>query len=169
MLQQTMHKSNALCLKTYEKHTLKDFNYYMILQRNQATSTPAQTSVLKALLKWRDYVARVEDESQPFVLPNHIMFAMASALPTSRSELRDCCRSQYGSIIAKYQDDLLALISAKLERAQQKKTQKKNTHVVFGEFKPSQNPEALKSSHTHLACKSAQSQVRLVEGSLPMF
>jgi len=33
-LLQTLHKSNALCLKTYEKPVLKDFNYHMIVQRH---------------------------------------------------------------------------------------------------------------------------------------
>ena len=110
-----MHKSNAVCLKTYEKHITRDFNYYMILQRNEATSSITQTSVLKAILKWRDYVARVEDESPAFVMPNHIMFSISSSLPTTKNELRDCCRSQFGSMVAKYQNDIIELVNRKLE------------------------------------------------------
>jgi exosome complex exonuclease RRP6 len=31
-----LHKSNGICLKTWEKQIVKDFNYHMILQRNEA-------------------------------------------------------------------------------------------------------------------------------------
>ena len=41
LLKLAMHKSNGICLKTYEKHIVKDFNYYMILQRNEAHNTVA--------------------------------------------------------------------------------------------------------------------------------
>jgi exosome complex exonuclease RRP6 len=62
-LKSVLHKSSALCLKTYEKSVVKDYNYYMIVARNKTTQTAKQSSVLKVLLKWRDYIARVEDES----------------------------------------------------------------------------------------------------------
>jgi len=31
LLKLTLHKSNGICLKIYEKHIVKDFNYHMIL------------------------------------------------------------------------------------------------------------------------------------------
>lgn len=93
MLKQVYHKSNALCLKQYEKPIVKDYNYYMIVSRNNQIKTVKQISVLKMLLKWRDYIARVEDESTPYTLPNHILFQLGQDMPTTRNELRDSCRS----------------------------------------------------------------------------
>ena len=93
-------------MKVWEKHIVKDFNYHMILQRNQATSTLSQSSVLKALLKWRDYIARVEDESPSYIMPNHVLFTFGSNMPVSRNEFRDCCRSNFNSMMLKYQDDI---------------------------------------------------------------
>lgn len=46
----------------------------MIVARNNTASTVKQTSVLKMLLKWRDYIARTEDESVAYTMPNNIMF-----------------------------------------------------------------------------------------------
>ena len=72
-----MIKSHQICLKTWEKPIVKDHSYQMIIQRNQIYNSLAQTSILKALLKFRDYIARVEDESNHFVMPNQILFQIA--------------------------------------------------------------------------------------------
>lgn len=68
------HKSNAICLKVYQKQQTKDYNYYMILGRNKTLQSRSEFSTLKALLKWRDYIARIEDESPAYVMPNHVLF-----------------------------------------------------------------------------------------------
>ena len=93
-----MQRSNALCLNTWEKHQLKDYNYHLIVQRQQVHSTETQTSVLKALLKFRDFVSRVQDESAHYILPNHALFQVAARMPESRSELRDCLRTNWGPV-----------------------------------------------------------------------
>lgn len=36
---QVLHKSNAICFKTYEKPIVKDYNYYMIIGRNKTLQT----------------------------------------------------------------------------------------------------------------------------------
>ena len=69
-----MHKSQALCLRTFEKPQVKDYSYHMIIQRNQIHNSQAQTSILKALLKYRDFIARQEDESPNYMIANHIIF-----------------------------------------------------------------------------------------------
>lgn len=39
---QTLHKSNALSLKAYEKPVVKDFNYSMIIGRNKTLNSLSQ-------------------------------------------------------------------------------------------------------------------------------
>jgi len=53
----------------------------MIVGRNKVVQTMNQIGALKSLLKWRDYVSRLDDESHPYMLPNHIMFQIAKDLP----------------------------------------------------------------------------------------
>ena len=52
-----------MCFKTYEKPVVKDYNYYMIVGRNKTLQSLAQLKCLKTVMKWRDYIARIEDES----------------------------------------------------------------------------------------------------------
>ena len=137
-----MHRSNGICLKTFEKHITKDFNYHMIIQRNSAHNSVTQISVLKAILKWRDYVARVEDESHHYIMPNYVLFSMSKVMPTTRNEFRECCRSNFTSIMLKYQDDIIKLVDKKIKSSKLKSQKKPNHHVSFDEnTKPSMNPE----------------------------
>jgi len=92
-LKAVYHKSSALCLKSYEKPEVKDYNFYMLVARNKALQSLNQVRVLKMLLKWRDFVARKEDESNHYMLPNHVLFQIGRDLPTTRNELRDSCRA----------------------------------------------------------------------------
>jgi exosome complex exonuclease RRP6 len=69
LLRAVMHQSGSLCLKVYEKPTVKDFKYYEIVAKNSILQTEAQNRVLKLLLKYRDYVARLDDESPQHMLP----------------------------------------------------------------------------------------------------
>lgn len=69
LLRAVMHQSGSLCLKVYEKPLVKDFKYYEIVAKNSILQTEAQNRVLKLLLKYRDYVARLDDESPQYMLP----------------------------------------------------------------------------------------------------
>lgn len=118
LLRSTYHKSSALCLKTYQKPTVKDYNFFAIVERSRLTHTVNQLSVLKLLLKWRDFVARIDDESTHYMLPNHILFSIAKDLPSTKNELRDCRRaSGEPPALQKYQDQLLALIGQRLNKS----------------------------------------------------
>ena len=130
MLKQTLHKSNALCLKTYEKPLTKDFNYFMIVGRNRTLQTLAEISTLKAVLKWRDYIARLEDESVGYVMPNHVLFQICKDLPLTLNELRDSCRTNMTPVITKYADELIKLIAEKVNKA---KNYGSKSHVKFDE------------------------------------
>lgn len=93
LLRSTCHKSHALTLKVYQKPVVKDYNYFAIVERSRHTHSFNQLRVLKMLLKWRDFVARLDDESCHYMLPNHILFAIAKEMPSTKNELRDCRRA----------------------------------------------------------------------------
>jgi exosome complex exonuclease RRP6 len=104
----------------------------MIIGRNKTLQSRSQFSVLKALLKWRDYVARVEDESTGYIMPNHVLFQLGKDMPTTVNELRDCCRANMSTLIMKYGDDLIKVIRDKIDRVKGKQI---NTHIKFDEVK----------------------------------
>ena len=68
LLRAAMRKSGSLCLKVYEKPVLKDNNYYMVIKKNSKLMSATQKRVIKLLLKLRDYVARLDDESPHYML-----------------------------------------------------------------------------------------------------
>lgn len=105
LLRATIHSSVGIALKAYQKPVLKDYLYFGLLERARHTHTLNQMRILKMMLKWRDYVARLDDESTHYMLPNHILFAIAKEMPTTKNELRDCRRaSAEPPAVQKYQD-----------------------------------------------------------------
>lgn len=125
LLRSTLHKTNAIAMKAYQKPTVKDYNHYAIVERSRHTHTPNQLRVLKMLLKWRDYVARIDDESPSYMLPNHILFQVAKEMPTTKNELRDCRRaSAEPPAFMKYQEQLMQLIGKKLAGSSKKDSAK---------------------------------------------
>lgn len=108
----------------------------MVVGRNRTLNTTAQISVLKMMLKWRDYVARVDDESPAYMFPNHIMFQISKDLPKTANELRDSCRATLPPAVQKYQNDLLSLIKQKVERKPKEVKSTVNLNIKFDAVQP---------------------------------
>jgi exosome complex exonuclease RRP6 len=86
-----MEKSISLCKKVYKKVVIKDDNYRMMIKKNCKEMSVEQIRVAKLLLKWRDYVARLNDESPHYMLPKDILFEIAKGLPNTPKAMSDCC------------------------------------------------------------------------------
>lgn len=155
-----------MTLRTWEKHIVKDFNYWMILQRNEAHNSRAQASVLKGLMKYRDFIARIEDESPSFFIPNHVMFSISKSMPTTRNEFRDCCRTNFTAMLLKYQEEIVTLVARKVKSSKEKQT---NTHVVFeNNVQAAHNPEAKEEIYnTEMEEEVNKLASDYVEGQLP--
>ncbi|KAG0328147.1 exosome nuclease subunit [Podila humilis] len=50
-----------------------------------------QFAVFKALHAWRDHLAREEDDSLRYVLPNHMLFTMSEKMPIESAGVLGCC------------------------------------------------------------------------------
>lgn len=88
-----LQKSSETALKRYE-HPIYDADlgqgatgWYRLLSRTPVLLSKQQFSVFRALHKWRDDVAREQDDSTHYIMPNHNIFTLAKALPSSRAEL----------------------------------------------------------------------------------
>lgn len=64
---------------------------------------------------WRDRLARQEDESTNYVLPNHMLFRIAASMPTDVASLLACC-SPVPPLVRLYASDLVVLIQPLKER-----------------------------------------------------
>ncbi|GJM93740.1 hypothetical protein PR202_ga10325 [Eleusine coracana subsp. coracana] len=66
-----VHKhSNEICLQFYEKEVLTDKSYLHIYGLQEHELNAKQLAVVAALHNWRDGIARQEDESTGYILPN---------------------------------------------------------------------------------------------------
>ncbi|KAJ3274992.1 Exosome component 10 [Terramyces sp. JEL0728] len=72
-------------------------------------------AVFRALHAWRDHVARQEDESLRFVLPNHMLFNLCRTMPITAKDILSVC-SPTPSLVRLYCQELAVLISETLEQ-----------------------------------------------------
>ncbi|XP_071945756.1 exosome complex component 10-like [Antedon mediterranea] len=91
LLLSTLDRSKLVCLKRYEKPIFTEDSYLHTYRRSRKTLNRKQLFAYKLLYAWRDSVARVEDESIGYVLPNHMLFQIAENLPRESEGVLACC------------------------------------------------------------------------------
>lgn len=69
------------------EHGLGPGGWYDLLSRNPGVLSKEQFAVFKAAHKWRDEVARAEDEGLQCVFPKHVLFKLSSAMPLDMGTL----------------------------------------------------------------------------------
>lgn len=85
-------KSNEICGRAYEKPAYDpEDSWKSTFYKYAKPFTKQQMNIFKALHAWRDHIAREEDESVRFVLPNHMLFQIAEKMPTQISDILACC------------------------------------------------------------------------------
>ncbi|KAJ2799389.1 exosome nuclease subunit [Coemansia helicoidea] len=93
-----LQRSGQTALKTYAKEGYDADNgqgaggWVRLLRKWAHPLTPPQLAVFRALHQWRDSCAREEDESIRYVLPNHMLFAIADRMPADEARLLAACR-----------------------------------------------------------------------------
>ncbi|KAK2727191.1 hypothetical protein QYM36_007875, partial [Artemia franciscana] len=75
----------------YEKPRTDDESHLGLYWKSKKMFDPRQMTALKELFLWRDKVAREEDESTNFVLPNHQLLQISEHLPREMQGLLACC------------------------------------------------------------------------------
>ncbi|RWS25027.1 Exosome component 10-like protein [Leptotrombidium deliense] len=91
LLRATFDRSRQVCLKKYEKPVLNEVSYLALVKKSKSILNNRQLFALKELLVWRDKIARVEDESLGYVLPNHMILHIAEVLPREQQGILACC------------------------------------------------------------------------------
>lgn len=83
--------STDLCMKRYEKVTIKPDSHMDMYRKSKRIFNNQQFYALEKLFAWRDAIARTEDESYAYVLPNHMMLQIAENLPREMQGILACC------------------------------------------------------------------------------
>ncbi|KAK4272349.1 hypothetical protein QN277_020917 [Acacia crassicarpa] len=87
-------RSCDICMQLYEKELLTANSYLYIYGLQGAGFNAQQLAIVSGLCEWRDVVARTEDESTGYVLPNKILLEIAKQMPVTTSKLRRMLKSK---------------------------------------------------------------------------
>jgi len=90
-LARVLSESSKVCLQLYNKPTFDPEGYRSILFKHKKSFNSQQEAALASLFAWRDSLARQEDESVGYVLPNHMMISIAEVLPREPNGILACC------------------------------------------------------------------------------
>ncbi|XP_050309849.1 exosome component 10-like isoform X2 [Anthonomus grandis grandis] len=91
LLKAVIGQSTALCLKRYFKPIWNEQSHMEFYRRCHRNFDNRQLFALKEIYKWRDRLARSEDESTGYVLPNNMLLEIAGRLPKEMQGILACC------------------------------------------------------------------------------
>ena len=75
-----LSQSARVTLSVYVKPTFDPNGFQPILFKHKKSFDSQQLAALSSLYAWRDTIARQEDESVGYVLPNHMMISIAEVM-----------------------------------------------------------------------------------------
>ncbi|XP_022742692.1 protein RRP6-like 2 [Durio zibethinus] len=88
-------RSSDVCMQLYEKELLTENSYLHVYGLQGAGFNAGQLAIVAGLCEWRDIIARGEDESTGYVLPNKILLEIAKQMPVTASKLRPLLKSKH--------------------------------------------------------------------------
>ncbi|RYQ86461.1 hypothetical protein HN873_072721 [Arachis hypogaea] len=108
--------SYDVCMQLYEKELLTENSYLHIYGLQGADFNAQQLAIVSGLCEWRDLVARAEDESTGYVLPNKSLLEIAKQMPLTTSKLRRLVKSKH-PYIEHNLDTVVSIIRNSLQNA----------------------------------------------------
>eukprot|EP00058_Branchiostoma_floridae_P005020 XP_002590508.1 hypothetical protein BRAFLDRAFT_124507 [Branchiostoma floridae] len=91
LLHNTLERSRQVCLQRYQKLLYTEDSYLNLLNKHKKTFNSQQLHAVRLVYRWRDTIARQEDESTGYVLPNHMLLVLAETLPKQIQGVFACC------------------------------------------------------------------------------
>ncbi|KAM4609699.1 exosome complex component 10 isoform 2-T2 [Polymixia lowei] len=91
LLQCVWNKSKDISLKKYVKPIFTEESYLELQRKQKKSFNTQQLAAFRLLYAWRDKLARLEDESTGYVLPNHMMIKISEELPKEPQGIIACC------------------------------------------------------------------------------
>lgn len=91
ILEATYQRSTELCRRRYVKPVVTEESHIEFFRKSKRIFDNRQLFALRYIFQWRDSVARQEDESYAYVLPNHMMLQISESLPREMQGILACC------------------------------------------------------------------------------
>lgn len=118
LILEVLHRSRDICLRLYEKELLSDTSYLKLYMSQNKSLSPEQQSVLSGLYTWRDGMAREEDESTGYILPNHLLLRLAEEMPADVRALHSILRGS-APLVGRNAAIILEVVSEGIDKAKQ--------------------------------------------------
>lgn len=112
-----LQKSKETSLLRYERQVYNADTgkgaggWYTLLMKTPSLFNKEQFAVFRAVHAWRDEIARIDDDSTGFVMPNHVIFTIAKLLPNDMVALLGVAHPISHSVKSRT-GELLALIKS---------------------------------------------------------
>lgn len=94
-LMEVYKRSYDLCVQLYEKDLWTDTSYLSIYGLQGAGFDAQQIAVVAGLYEWRDVIARAQDESTGYILPNKTLLEIAKQMPVTTGKLLRLVKSRH--------------------------------------------------------------------------
>ncbi|TVY30853.1 Exosome complex exonuclease [Lachnellula hyalina] len=97
-MEMVLQKSKEVSLLRYERQIYNTESgrgpggWYPLLVKTPALFNNEQFAVFRAIHEWRDQIARADDDSTAFLMPNHVIFSIAKVIPTDQIALLGLAR-----------------------------------------------------------------------------
>ncbi|NXN23031.1 EXOSX protein, partial [Nycticryphes semicollaris] len=140
-LQVVWQRSKDICLKKYIKPLFSDESYLELYRRQKKHLNTQQLVAFRLLFAWRDKMARQEDESTGYVLPNHMLMKIAEELPKEPQGIIACC-NPIPPLVRQQINELHLLI----QQAREMPLLKSEITVTVKKRAPLSNPEKLENT-----------------------
>ncbi|XP_075028573.1 exosome complex component 10 isoform X3 [Calonectris borealis] len=140
-LQVVWQRSKDICLKKYIKPLFSDESYLELYRRQKKHLNTQQLAAFRLLFAWRDKMARQEDESTGYVLPNHMLLKIAEELPKEPQGIIACCNPV--PPLVRQQINELHLLT---QQAREMPLLKSEIAVAVKKKAPLYNPERLENT-----------------------
>ncbi|XP_057506695.1 protein RRP6-like 2 [Actinidia eriantha] len=171
LLVEVYKRSYDICMQLYEKELFTDSSYLFIYGLQGADLNAVQLAIVAGLCEWRDVVARAEDESTGYVLPNKTLLEIAKQIPSSTGKLRRLVNSKHpyvecniGSVVSIIRHSILnaAAFEAAVELLKEARMQTASEeHVVSADGNEALPTEAPATLETVIAAQGSGGGISL--------
>jgi len=141
--EEIFEESKSLCLSNYEKPQQNE-TYSKILNEASLNLNMTNLNKIRRLLTWRDYTARLEDESYEYILPDELLELILLEPPKDIEELKTLIKSSSYEISPKHYQTIFSIIEDKDHFQENKETSKfelneNGTEILQSLFTPTRN------------------------------
>ncbi|KAK1296505.1 hypothetical protein QJS10_CPB15g02138 [Acorus calamus] len=116
LLLEVYKRSCEICMQLYEKEILTETSYLYIYGLHEVDCNAQQLAIVAGLCEWRDIVARTEDESTGYILPNKLLLEIARQVPLTTGKLKRLVKSK-NSYVERNLGSVISVIRSSIENA----------------------------------------------------